>query len=250
MTKLGLASNMQDEVGNIEAIWDIFKDVVDQWVVVDSGSTDGTQDKLREVVGDKLILIENDMIKTNGYGYSRTKLIELSERMDFVLIFDGDERMLPEDVTKLVDIVSTNPQYDMIWLPRTHYQDWEMNKVEYGSMDKIGADWQEAIKINPDWQPRLIKRTIVNGKSKVQYIRRVHEMVKGVDNQLRDLNSPVIRHFGWMKSSEKKAAVAALCDTLWQADKDNKEIFDTYVKENAAGTATASNPWNKEKTNE
>lgn len=248
--RLGLASNMQDEVDNIEAIWTIFKDVVDQWVVVDSGSTDGTQDKLREVVGDKLILIESAMIKTNGYGYSRTKLLELSTDMDWVLIFDGDERMLPEDVTKLVNIVNTNPNYDMIWLPRCHYQDWGMTQVEYGSMDKIGSDWQEAIRINPDWQPRLIKRTMNDGKSKVRYIRRVHETVKGVDNQLRDLSSPVIRHFGWMKSSEKKQAVAALCNELWQADKDNKEIFDTYILENAAGTATASNPWNKEKTNE
>ena len=248
--RLGLASNMQDEVGNIAAIWDIFKDVVDQWVVVDSGSTDGTQDKLREVVGDKLILIESDMIKTNGYGYSRTKLIELSEGMDFVLIFDGDERMLKEDVDKLVTIVNTNPNYDMIWLPRCHYQNWEMTQVEYGSMDKVGSDWQEAIRINPDWQPRLIKRTMHNGKSKVRYIRRVHEMVKGVDNQLRDLNSPVVRHFGWMKTDEKKKAVAALCNELWQADKDNKEIFDTYVLENAAGTATASNPWNEEAVNE
>lgn len=242
--KLGLASNMQDEVGNIEAIWDIFKDVIDQWVVVDSGSTDGTQDKLREVVGDKLILIESDMIKISGYGYSRTKLIELSEGMDFVLIFDGDERMLPEDVTKLVTIVNTTPNYDMIWLPRCHYQDWEMANVEYGSMDKVGSDWQEAIRINPDWQPRLIKRTMVNGKSKVHYARRVHELVRGVDTQLKDLNSPVIRHFGWMKTDEKKKAVADLCNELWQADKDNKEIFDTYVKENEFGSATWSNPWN------
>lgn len=248
--RVGLASNFQDEVGNVEAIWNIFKDVVDQWLVVDSGSTDGTQDKLREVVGDKLILIESDMIKTNGYGYSRTKLIELSEGMDWVLTIDGDERMLPEGVSKLVALVNSNPNYDMIWLPRCHYQDWEMTNVEYGSMDKVGSDWQEAIRINPDWQPRLIKRTIINGKSKVRYERRVHETVKGVDTQLRDLNSPVIRHFGWMKSSEKKMIVASLCDQLWQADKDNKEIFDTYVLENAAGTATASNPWNQEKSSE
>ena len=244
--RLGLASNMQDEVGNIEAIWEIFKDVVDQWVVVDSGSTDGTQDKLKEVVGDKLILIESDMIKTNGYGYSRTKLIELSEGMDFVLIFDGDERMLPEDVTKLVALVNTNPNYDMIWLPRCHYQNWEMTQVEYGSMDKVGSDWKKAIIINPDWQPRLIKRTIIDGKSKVHYARRVHELVRGVDAQLKDLNNPVVRHFGWMKTDEKKKAVATLCNELWQADKDNKEIFDTYVLENAAGAATASNPWNEE----
>ena len=170
--------------------------------------------------------------------------------MDWVLVVDGDERMLEEDTAKIVSTINANQNCDMIWLPRCHYQDWGMVNVEYGSMDKVGSDWREAIRINPDWQPRLIKRTIIDGKSKVQYERRVHETVKGVGAQLRNLNSPVIRHLGWMKTDDKKAAVAALCDTLWQADKENKEIFDTYVLENAAGTATASNPWNKEKTSE
>ncbi len=238
MLKLGLASNFQDEVQNVEAIWDIFKDVVEQWVVVDSGSTDGTQDKLREIAGDKLKLIESDMIKVNGYGYARTKLLELSEGVDYVLIFDGDERMLPEDIDKLKRVIASNPTEDMIWLPRCHYQDWEMTKVEYGGMDKIGPDWKEAVRINPDWQPRLIKRTMVGGKSKVHYTRRVHELVQGVDAQSRDLeNSPVIRHFGWMKSDEKQAQVSALCEELWQKDLKNVALADSYEKEIERGYA-------------
>ena len=104
--KLGLVSNFQDEINNIESIWGLFKDVVDMWTVIDSGSTDGTQQKLKEFVGSKLKLIESDLIKTNGYGYSRTKLIELSDNMDWVLIIDGDERMLPEDIEKLKKLIS------------------------------------------------------------------------------------------------------------------------------------------------
>ena len=244
MPKLGLASNFQDEVSNVELIWEIFKDIVDKWTVVDSGSTDGTQDKLREIVGDRLNLIESDMIKTNGYGYSRTKLVEYSSGMDWVQIIDGDERMLQEDVIKLKVLIDSNPDYDLIWLPRCHYQDWAMTKVEYGSMNNIGSDWREAIRINPDWQPRLIRRTIIDGKSKVQFYRRVHEWVKA-EKQHRDIENPVIRHFGWMKSPERKQEVVNLCNKLWQMDKDNKEIFDTYEEENKAGTTLVSNPWNK-----
>lgn len=247
--RLGLASNFQDEVDNVEPIWNTFKDVVDKWVVVDSGSTDGTKEKLKEVVGDKLVLIESDMIKTNGYGYSRTKLIEFSEGMDWVLVFDGDERMLKEDVDKLHATVEANQGHDMVWLPRCHYQDWGMSKVEYGNMDTTGPDWRHALKVNPDWQPRLIKRTMNDGKSKVHYIRRVHELIKGIGTELRDLNSPVIRHFGFLKTEEKKQKVAALCNQLWQADKDNKEIFDTYVLENKRGYAS-NKDYIKEDTDE
>lgn len=228
MPKLFLASNFQDEVDNISSIWEIFKDVIEKWVVVDSGSTDGTQQKLKDLVGERLILIESDAIKTNGYGYSRTKLVEYSVGADWVLIIDGDERMLQEDVIKLKILVDANPDYDLIWLPRCHYQNWEMTKVEYGSMTNVGSDWQEAIRINPDWQPRLIRRTIVDGKSKVQYHRRVHEQVTA-DKHYRDITNPVIRHFGWMKSPERLKMVSDLCNKLYNMDKENKEIIESYI---------------------
>lgn len=228
--KLGLASNFENEVDNVESIWNIFKDIIDKWTVVDSGSLDGTQDKLRELAGDKLNLIELDMIKTNGYGYSRTKLVEYSSNMDWVLIIDGDERMLQEDVIKLKILVDANLDYDLIWLPRVHWQDFAMTKVEYGSMDRIGSDYREALKINPDWQPRLIRRTLVNGTSKVQFYRRVHELIEGADKVLRSYDNPVIHHFGWLKSVERKQFIVDLCNKLYNMDKENLASYIPDVK--------------------
>jgi len=216
--KLGLASNFHDEIGNIKPIWNIFENVVDQWTVVDSGSTDGTQERLREVVGDKLNLVESNKIRIPeyGYGYARTNLVEESKNMDWVLIVDGDERMLPEDIMKIRSIIRANENADIIFLPRCHYQNWEMTEVEYGNMDTLGTDWREAIKINPDWQPRLIKRTIMSdGGSKVYFERPVHEVACGVDIQIQDAeNSPIIRHFGWMKSPERLRMISNLCRKL------------------------------------
>ena len=245
MATLYLASNFQNEISNIDQIFEIFGPVVEKWVVCDSGSDDGTQDRLREIVGDKLILIETDAIKINGYGYARTKLIEYCEGADWVLIIDGDERMLPEDVEKLKVLVEENRNYDIHWLPRCHYQDWEMTKVEYGSMDNIGNDWREAVLINPDWQPRLIRRTMMNGRSKVQYKRRVHELIEGVNSETRDVDkNPVLRHFGWLKTPEKKKNVEELCNKLWKMDCENVELASTYTEEIKFGSASYSNPWN------
>lgn len=234
MSKLGLASNLQDEIGNVTDHYQLFKNVIDLYTVVDSGSTDGTQDKLRELWGNKLNLIQSDAIKVNGYGFARTRLVELSEDMDYVLIIDGDERMFPSDILKLKGLVDMNPDYDLIRLPRCHYQDFEMTKVEYGSMDRIGSDWREAIRINPDFQPRLIRRTMINGKSKVQFYRRVHELVSGVDKEFRDINNPVIRHFGFLKPKERLQMVSQLCEQLWNMDKVNEPIKSYVVacKEN------------------
>ena len=245
MASLYLASNFQNEIVNVDRLWEIFGPVVDKYVVCDSGSTDGTQNRLRELAGDKLLLIETDAIKINGYGYARTKLIEYCEGADWVLIIDGDERMLPEDVEKLKVLVEENRNYDIHWLPRCHYQNWEMTKVEYGSMDNVGCDWKVAISINPDWQPRLIRRTMVNGRSKVQYKRRVHELVEGVNAETRDVDkNPVIRHFGWLKTDARKTEIASLCDKLWKMDLENKAVAETYTEEIKFGSASYSNPWN------
>lgn len=223
MKTVGLASNFQDEFMNVEPIWNVFKDVVVKWTVVDSGSTDNTQEKLRQVVGDKLNLVESDEIKTRGYGYSRTRLVELTTDVDYVLIIDGDERMTEHDVQKLQALMASDPDEDMIWLPRCHYQDWEMTKVQYGSWGNgpppCGPDWEEALRMHPDWQPRLIKRTMIDGKSKVSFYRKVHEWVRGIDKESRDLEKhPVIRHFGYMKTAERKKEIANLCRKLSEMD--------------------------------
>jgi glycosyltransferase involved in cell wall biosynthesis len=235
MGKLALCSNFQDEILNLEPIWNTFKDIIDLWVVVDSGSTDGTQDKLKELAGDRLRLIESDMIKTNGYGYARTKLIEYSEGVDFVLIWDGDERMMAHDVKKVKFLVEYNPDVDIIFLPRCHYQKWDMSVVEYGSMTVTGPDWNEAIRLNADWQPRLIRRTMIDGKSKVHFQRRVHELVQGVDRQIRNIDNPVIRHFGFLKPPERLKMVSYLCQTLWKADQAGTPMelsYEQACKEN------------------
>lgn len=215
--RIGLASNFHDEIDNVEPIWNIFKDVVDKWTVIDSGSTDGTCEKLMDLVGDRLNLVHSDKIRQRefGYGHARTQLVQQSKGMDWVLIIDGDERMLPEDIGKLHPVIEAHPAFDMIFLPRCHYQNWEMTKVEYGNMDTTGPDWHEALRINPDWQPRLVRRTLINGQSKVYFVRPVHEQVCGVDRALNDVeNSPVIRHFGWMKSIERLQMIANLCRKL------------------------------------
>lgn len=242
MIKLALASNFENEWENIRQIWDLFKDTCFMWTVVDSGSKDRTIPYLKEMVGDKLNLIRSDEIKTKGYGYARTRLIELSEGADWVLILDGDERMLVSDILKILPLIANIPNnYQVIALPRCHYKDWDMKQVEYGSMDKVGTNWLRAISINPDWQHRLIRRIMIDGKSKISFIRRVHETIVGVseENVYRYLSNPVIRHFGWTKTDERKREIAQLCENLWQSD---REFAETYEKENGAGTANVLNP--------
>jgi glycosyltransferase involved in cell wall biosynthesis len=74
---------------------------VNDWVIVDTGSTDDTQDIISEEMGSiKLrdIYIYNREWK--NYGYNRTEAIELAKQSgcDWILILDADERLIfPSD---------------------------------------------------------------------------------------------------------------------------------------------------------
>jgi len=231
--KLGLASNFEDEYQNIEGLWKIFSLVIDQWLVVDSGSFDNTPWKLREVVGPKLKLIQDPMIKEYGFAYARTKLVELSEGMDWVFIIDGDERMCPFDAKKMRDILETNPPYDIIWLPRFVCHDREMRWIEFGGDNgTIGSNKFTAVRYHPDWQPRLIRRTMINGQSKVRFKRAVHE-VPIYDNieirELRDLNGPLIESFGRLKVVERRHKIGDLCRSLQKKFPQGLEEFGDCI---------------------
>ena len=227
--KLGLASDLQDEFQNIEGLWNIFKDVVDQWLVVDSGSTDNTPWKLQHIVGDKLVLIHNDMVKTKGYSYARTKLIELSEGMDWVLIIDGDERMLLEEALKVRKLIDTDPPYDLIWIPRVSNWCWDRQMANYGGVNfGIGPNRRQALEHEPDWQPRLIRRTMIKDRSFVQFYRPVHELIQGLGGipirELRSLDNPVLDSFGRLKNPERKKMINDLCKDIWKRLGDGSDI--------------------------
>ena len=64
-------------------------DFVDRWVVLDTGSTDGTQDLLRNLLGDKLELYEEPFV---NFSVSRNRALDLCGRgSEYILMLSADE---------------------------------------------------------------------------------------------------------------------------------------------------------------
>ncbi len=59
-------------------------------------------------------------------------------------------------------------------------------------------------------------------------------MVRGFDTYTQELSNPVIRHFGWLKTDERKRQIVEMCDKLWKAD---QEFKSEYKLENEIGSA-------------
>ena len=219
-SSIALAINTKNEAENLRAVFNCFEPVVSEIVVVDCDSTDGTRD-LAKKLGARVYNIG----QCPGYGPMRTITAHLC-RTDWVVIIDGDERMDPPDVTNLQVLANEfqNSDIDAILLPRQHYRAWDRSICENPDLSTY-ADWQcRFVRMNP----------------KIHWVKRVHEEIRGIRKEYKDLRNPVIRHFGFLKTPERLKEIKDLCDRLWQEDKENKDL---YVLENLLGTAGGDKYW-------
>ncbi|WP_432186193.1 glycosyltransferase [Streptomyces sp. Tue6028] len=83
---------VKDEAHVIRRRLESVRPLIDTWVIVDTGSTDGTQDVIREVYGDLPGALYERPWK--GFDGSRTEAVELARsRADYLLFMDADDVM-------------------------------------------------------------------------------------------------------------------------------------------------------------
>lgn len=92
--RLFICCVFKNEAPNLQGLIDSTEGIADHWTVVDTGSTDGTQDKLHELLGDKLTLIQDEW----DDDFSRVRNIGLvaaeEAGADWCLVLDGDDLLL------------------------------------------------------------------------------------------------------------------------------------------------------------
>ena len=95
-TKATICLNMivKDETPVIARCLDSLKGLIDHWVIVDTGSTDGTQDLVRRLLADVPgELIERPWV---DFGHNRSEAIEAARgKGDYLLFIDADEFVRP-----------------------------------------------------------------------------------------------------------------------------------------------------------
>ena len=218
MPSISLAINTKNEAENIRAVINCVESVVDEVIIVDCESTDNTRELARKL-GCRVYNIGT----CPGYGDMRSITAHLC-KTDWVIFLDGDERMDESDVQKIPELIKMD--VDLIWLPRQHYRAWNRSICENPDLS-----------VYSDWQARMVRV-----KPAIYWVKKVHEEIRGIakGRELRELSNPVIRHFGFLKTQERLDEIVALCNRLYEEDKQYHELYEL---ENMIGCANGPTYW-------
>jgi glycosyltransferase involved in cell wall biosynthesis len=96
-TTICLSMIVKNETHIIKKCLESVKPIINYWVIVDTGSTDGTQELVKEILKD--IPGELHQEEWKNFGYNKTQALELAQgKADYTLTMDADDylEILPE----------------------------------------------------------------------------------------------------------------------------------------------------------
>lgn len=117
---------------------------------------------------------------------------------EWIFQLDADENLTPELLVNMIDILNSNDNQDLIFIPRINY----VKGITEDHIKKWGWVLNEKGQINfPDFQSRLYKR-----KPEIFWVNKVHEQITGFKTYT---NFPLeemycIQHIKDIKRQEKQ----------------------------------------------
>lgn len=116
----------------------VIKPYLDYYYILDTGSTDGTQDVIKKTLGDQGEIYEEPFI---DYGHSRNRIMDLCQASQnppiFVLMLSADETVLRPDLLRSFveqQRFSDGPMHEAYTIP-LHFG-WRFDSVRLSRVDK------------------------------------------------------------------------------------------------------------------
>ncbi|MBA4373180.1 MAG: hypothetical protein C0402_10010 [Thermodesulfovibrio sp.] len=195
---LSLCIIVKNEEENIARCLMSIKPVVDEMIVVDTGSSDKTKD-IATAMGAKV----SDFPWTDNFADARNRSLELATG-DWILVLDADEVISLRDHTLLLNLINSKSSRGAAYNFETrNYTDklnverWQANDGTYGS-EEAGIGWHPSVKVR-----------LFPNDSRFRFSNPIHECVEPsiLLAGLELKPSPVpVHHYGGLISPEKVLA--------------------------------------------
>jgi glycosyltransferase involved in cell wall biosynthesis len=160
---LAIAAIVRNEALGVENMLRSAAPVASFIAVLDTGSTDDTVARAENCLAATgvpfaLVQREREAFDCDFSAMRNAALDMVPASIDWVLMVDADEELVPEDYTPLLELIGSATA-EAFWLPRYNY---------------VGPDKRGGVESYPDWQVRLMRNKT---DRPVRYEGRVHERV-------------------------------------------------------------------------
>src|SRR5687768_6809978 len=117
---------------------------VDKILLWDTGSTDGTQEVIKEILNadkeNKINFREYEGINASNFWSVRQDMLDQT-KTDWFIVVDGDEVWWNDSIKKIIDAIQDNPKKESIVVPTYnlvgdifHYQEPQAGKYKFGKL--------------------------------------------------------------------------------------------------------------------
>lgn len=186
--KLSLAMIVKNEELTIQRCLDSVRHMVDEIIIVDTGSTDRTKEIISKYAEIKLYLYDWD----HNFSNARNFAIEQTTG-NYILTLDGDEYITKGKKKDLLDIANQN----------------KIGKIKIVSMFESEGEKNESI----TWTSRFFPRDI-------RYTGTIHEQL---DTELPRLESKItVKHSGYYQTDKTERNISLL---LKEIDSNPKDVY-------------------------
>lgn len=169
---------VKNEENDLKKCLSSIKDIVDEMIIVDTGSTDKTV-AIAESFGAKVYHFP----WTNSFSDARNESLKYATK-DWILIMDGDDEFCKEDKEKFKELVNTNLDKNILYF--------------FETLNYCGS-FADSNNISINLNPRLFKNNYG-----YNYDGDVHNQLINYKYNIKDVNIPIrIYHYGYLDNNIK-----------------------------------------------
>ena len=190
---LSLCMIVKNEAQNLPRCLENLKPLVDEMIVVDTGSNDATRD-IAEIFGAKVF----DFKWNEDFAAARNHSLDQASG-DWILVMDADEIIAPKDHKEIKNLIKKSRKRKIAYTITTRNYTRKYNSIDWKPNDGTYGDQETGCGWIPSTKTRLFRNT-----AQIRFEYPVHELVDPALNrhgyQIKHCKVPV-HHYGILEKS-------------------------------------------------